>query len=125
MDHNSIIQIIIWLIGVLVFIFVNAFKIGQLEAKLATKDQLNEKVKERNQAIDRVYERFDEFKNHTEETFVRRDMCGQLHLNTKDEITKLDNDYKAFRHEIRNQIQMLVDKIDQLKELIQNGKCKM
>lgn len=111
-------QIATYIVGGFVFVAINAFKIGQLEAKLATKEELREKVKERNCQIDRVYERFDEYKRHIEEVSVRKDMCGQLHLMTKEDIKKLDEDYKGFRHEIRNQIQMLVDKIDDLRKLI-------
>lgn len=92
---------------------------------LATKDELREKVKERNNQIDRVYERFDEFKKTASNDFVRKDMCGQLHATNKDELKRIDQEYKDFRHDIRNTVQKIYDeigfqnkKIDELKELI-------
>ena len=125
MSHEFWIQLGIWIIGVLVFIAVNSFKIGQLEAKLATKDELKAKERERNSMIDRVYERFDEFKRLANEQFVRQDMCGQLHMTSKDELKRIDEEYKDFRHDIRCSVQKIYDeigfqnkKIDELKELI-------
>jgi len=118
LSHEFWIQIGVYVIGGIVFVAINAFKLGQLRADLATKEELREKVRERNAQIDRVYERFDEYKKHSENMMVRKDMCGQLHLNTKDEIKKLDDDYKAFRHEIRNTVQQIFDKIDELRMLI-------
>jgi uncharacterized coiled-coil DUF342 family protein len=122
LSHEFWIQIGVYVIGGIVFVAINAFKLGQLRADLATKEELREKVRERNAQIDRVYERFDEYKKHSENMMVRKDMCGQLHLNTKDEIKKLDDDYKAFRHEIRNTVQQIFDKIDELRMLITERK---
>jgi len=122
LSHDFWFNLIAYLVTGCCAIIVVAFRIGQMEAKLATKDELREKVKERNEQINRVYERFDDFKRIVNQEMVRKDMCGTLHVNTKDELKKLDEDYKNFRHEIRNQIQMLVDKIDQLKELIIGNK---
>lgn len=115
LSHEFWIQIICNVIGLVVFVAVNAFKIGQLESKLATKEEVKGKV-------DRIYDRFDEFKSHSENHFVRKDMCGQLHVTTKEEVRKLDDDYKTFRHEIRNQMQQIFDKIDELRTLITERK---
>lgn len=122
LSHEFWIQIFVYIVSLVVFVAVNSFKIGQLKAELATKDQLSDKVKERNHLIDRVYERFDQFKGEVHDQFVRKDMCGQMHIQSKDELKRIDDEYKEFRHAIRNQIQMLVDKIDQLKEMIQEMK---
>lgn len=116
-SHEFWVQIAVYVIGGLVFVAINSFKLGQLEAKLATKEELRDKVRERNEVINRVYERFDDFKRISNEEFVRKDMCGQLHITSRDEIKRIDDDYKAFRHEIRNTLQQIFDKIDQLKEL--------
>lgn len=101
--------------SLLVFVAINAYKFAQL----ATKEELREKEKTRNQMIDRVYERFDEHKRDCQSLYVRRDMCTQLHDSSKDEMARIDEEYKDFRHEIRNQVQQIFDKIDQLKELVQ------
>lgn len=89
---------------------------------LATKEELKEKVKERNDQINRVYERFDEFKKSSNADFVRKDMCGQLHMSTKDELMRIDKDYKDFRHEIRNTVQMIFDKIDEINRRLNGTK---
>jgi len=114
-DSSFWLQVAIWVIGVGVFIAANAYKFGQLEAKLATKEDVKGKV-------DRIYERFDVHKKVMEENFVRKDMCGQLHVSAKDEMKRIDEEYKTFRHEIRNQFQQILDKIDELQRRINEGK---
>lgn len=96
--------------------------------KLATKDELKDKVKERNEKIDSVFRALD--KRHDEYIspltgFVRRDISDSWHAQTKEELIKHDTEYKEFRHEIRNQNQKLFDlmdgmnvRINELKELI-------
>lgn len=116
LSHEFWIQIFVYVIGGLVFVAINSFKIGQLEAKLATKLELAEKCKERNLMIDRVYQRFDDFKRLTNDEFVRKDMCGQLHSTSVEFVKRIDEDYKAFRHEIRNSIQKLSDDVGFLRE---------
>lgn len=117
-SHEFYIQCLVYIIGGIVFIAINSFKLGQMEARLATKEELKDKVKERDGKIDRVYQRFDEHKQYSENTFVRKDMCAQLHIASKDELKKLDDDYKGFRHEMRNQVQQIFDKIEQQNEKI-------
>lgn len=117
-SHEFWINLAAYLLTGLTAIITVTWKISQL----ATKEELREKVKERNDQINRVYERFDVHKKHTDENFVRKDMCGQLHLTTKDELGRLDKDYKDFRHEIRNTVQQIFDKIDELRQLITERK---
>jgi hypothetical protein len=98
------------------------WRISSITAKLATKEELKDKVKERDKIIDRVYERFDEFKKCANDGFVRKDMCGQLHISTKSELDRMDKDYKDFRHEIRNTVQMIFDKIDEINRRLNESK---
>lgn len=104
-------QVAIYLIGGASAVVAVAFRIGQIEARFATKQDLLDKVRERNDKIDRVYERFTDY--------VRRDMCAQVHTTSTAEMKRIDEEYKQYRHEMRNQVQQIFDKIDQLKELIQ------
>lgn len=104
-------QVLIWVVGVGIFISANAYKFGQLEQRLATKEDVKSKV-------DRIYERFDVHKKLMEEQFVRKDMCGQMHLTAKDEVKRIDEEYKNFRHEIRSQFQQILDKIDELQRQV-------
>ena len=117
-SHEFWLQIGVYVIGGVVFVAINAYRVGLLEARLATKEELREKVKERDGIVCRVYERFDEHKRECNENFVRKDMCGQLHISSRDELARLDKDYKDFRHEIRNQFQQILDKIDELNRRI-------
>lgn len=117
-SHEFWIQIIVYVVGGFVFVAINAFRVGQMEARLATKEELTLKVKERDAKIDRVYVRFDEHKRNADEHFVRRDMCGQLHSTAKEEVRKIEEDNKAFRHEIRTQVQKIFDKLDELRNMI-------
>lgn len=113
--HEFWIQIMVYVVGGIVFIAVNAYKVGLLESRLATKVELKEKENTRNLMIDRVYQRFDEHKKECSDSYVRRDMCGQLHLTTKDDIKKLDDDAKNFRHEIRAALMTLQLSFDNFK----------
>ena len=124
-DIHFWIQILVYVVGMLVFIAINAYRFGHLESRLATKSELAEKVRDRNSMIERVYERFDEYKLLTNNDFVRKDMCVLSHSSSKEELKRIDEEYKAFRHEIRNTVQKIYDeighsnsKIDDLKELL-------
>jgi uncharacterized coiled-coil DUF342 family protein len=110
-DASFWLQVAIWVIGVGIFIAANAYKFGQIEAKLASKEEVKNKT-------DRIYERFDVHKKLMEDNFVRRDMCGQMHLTAKDEVKRIDDEYKNFRHEIRNQFQQIMDKMDELQRQV-------
>jgi len=115
---RDIILLVAYLVIIVVFIM-----------KLATKEELKDKVKERNDKINVVYKRIDDLKKDCSETFVRKDISEQNRLHTHDEILKLDSDAKTFRHEMLNIVQKislnqeaikdeLRDKFSELKELI-------
>jgi hypothetical protein len=108
-------QTAVYLIGGACAVVAVAFRIGRMEARFATKSDLEKAQSEGNEKRARIYTRFDEYKTHLENNFVRRDMCGQMHISNKDELARIDKQYTDFRHEIRNQIQMLVDKFDELR----------
>lgn len=65
--------------------------------------------------INRVYQRFDEYKNLVEGTFVRKDMCSVLHNGTAIAVTALKEDMKSEIAELKIQL------ADILKE-IRNGR---
>lgn len=131
-------QTAVYLIGGSTAVIAVAFRIGRMEANfatkaqlqekadehmhMATKDELKEKVADRNTMIDRVYSRFDEHKRECVESYVRKEMCGQLHVSTKEEMKRVDEEYKAFRHEIRNTMQQIFDKLDEINRRITDGK---
>jgi len=111
-------SILIYIVTGISAVVTVAFKVGTLKGEFATKEELKDKVRERNEKIDRVYERLDEVKEAGHREFVRKDICSQLHIASKEEMRKMDEDYKSFRHEIRNTVQQIFDKIDELRALI-------
>ena len=119
LSPELIVQLIAYLVIVVVF-----------SMKLATKNELKEKVKERNEKIEGMGRSLDRFRDDSDRIYVRKDMCGSWHQQTKDELGKLDQDYKDFRHDIRNSTQKIFDLIDalntrisELKEIV--GKLQM
>jgi len=119
------ISILGYIVGGIVFVTINAYKLGQLEARLVTKEELKEKVEDRNNKLETVYRRFDDFKQFSNDTYVRKDMCGQMHIVQKEDIKRIDEEYRIFRNDIRVQIQgimlkfeLMNEKIDELKDMI-------
>lgn len=49
---------------------------------------------EQNKKISRIYQRFDEYKEHFETKYVARDMCAILHKQIKDDIAEIKIDVK-------------------------------
>jgi hypothetical protein len=50
--------------------------------------------KERDEKIVRIYERFDEYKNHFEEKHVSKDICQILNKQIKDDVSEIKADVK-------------------------------
>ena len=50
--------------------------------------------KEHQDKVDRVYERFDEYKNHFEEKYTSKDICQVLHKQIKDDVAEIKADVK-------------------------------
>jgi hypothetical protein len=85
------------------------WKLAQHERNL--RDDFTEKITAAMHIDDekraRVYVRFDEYKNFIETSFVRRDMCNVLHVNTATEVAKTNK-----------RMDDIERKIDELKDLI-------
>lgn len=99
------------IIGGVCAVIAVAYRIGLLEAKYSTKVELKEKVQERQTQVEKIYQRMSD-------EYVRKDMCGQLHVSTKEEVKRVDDDNKTFRHEIRNTVQKIFDTIEVQNEKI-------
>lgn len=84
--------------------------------KLATKSEVKEKISS-------TYKRLDDIKNYGEITFVRKDICCEMHKQSKDEIKRIDEDAKNFRHDIRNSVQAIFCKFDDVKDQISEMKA--
>jgi len=98
-----------------VFIQMTVFLVSGVSAVIAVvwnlakwKEQLQ---RDSGEKIQRVYARLDEYKNFTENTFVRKDMCGQMHTSTASAVAEMKGEMKI-------EIKHLADEIDNLKTLI-------
>lgn len=49
---------------------------------------------------ERIWARMDEVKKATEETFVRKDLCGQIHKDTSEDIKEMKSDIKKILFKI-------------------------
>jgi hypothetical protein len=63
---------------------------------------VTESNKDNDDKIKRVYQRFDEYKDHLEGTHVRKEICDLLHLQTSEDIKEIKADVKFILQEIRN-----------------------
>lgn len=97
-----------------------AYQIGKIRGDYVTKDQMSEAVTKRNGQIEKVYTRFDDHKTFIESTFVRKDICCEMHRQTKEELKRIDDDAKLFRHDIRNAITAVTCNIAELKDDMRN-----
>lgn len=118
MTEQFWIQIAIYIITGLVAVARVSFIVGKIEANMATKAELREKVNERDGKLDKI-------SKWVNDDFVRKDMCSQSHQFVKEEIRGLDDDAKTFRHEMLNIVQKISltleehkDRFAELKELI-------
>jgi hypothetical protein len=121
-DVHFWLQLAIYVIGGVSGVVILAFKIGTLETKFVTKVTVEKCIADHEC-------RYEGFKKFCHESFVRRDLCDQMHKYNKDEIEKVEERNHDFRIEIRNVVQKIYDrmdfqseKIDELKELIIKGK---
>lgn len=92
------VQLVVYIVSVVAFL-----------NKLATKDEVKEK-------IGTVYKRLDDVKIIGESTFVRKDICCEMHRQTKEDIKRMEEDFKTFRHDTRNVQTAILCKIDELRE---------
>ena len=125
MNAQFWIQLIVAAGSLIVFLTTLAFYVGKARGEFATKMELKEKVRERDEKIQSVYARIDEHKRDCTDTYVRKDLCGQMHTQNKEEIRRIEDDNKTSRHELLNIIQKINltlelynDKFAELKELI-------
>lgn len=93
-------------------------KIVELTTKVKSEvaEDLNNAVENGDKKRARIYERFDEYKNFVENTFVRREMCGMMHQSTSGEIGGLRGEING----IKNDLNKLSEKLDAVKNLIIN-----
>lgn len=69
------------------------FELKLLTLKSDVDTKIDSKIsiakEEGDQKRQRIYSRFDEYKNFVETSFVRRDMCGLLHASTAQAVEKM------------------------------------
>jgi hypothetical protein len=106
-----VVQLVAYLVIVVVF-----------SMKLATKAELKEKVKEREEKIQTVFLRIDEHKRDCNDTFVRKEMCEQMYVHTKEELGKISEDHKDYRHEMAATVGKIFLTIDMIKKDISEVK---
>jgi len=91
-------------------------------AKLATKDELKEKVKERNEKIETVFKSLDIHRVDCNSIFLRKDVADETKQHHRAEIERIEKVNADFRHEINGKLATINLKMDELKDLILNKK---
>ena len=118
MEHQAITIHSSWImlgIAVMTFIFSGIAAVARVGYILGEHEKkLEEKITVK---VNRVYQRFDEYKNFVEVSFVRKDMCSLLHADTAKAVLQLK---EAFEKDIK----VLKEQIEDLKGLITNGLTK-
>jgi uncharacterized oligopeptide transporter (OPT) family protein len=70
------------------------------EARDHHEKQLKEAQAEGDLKRDRIYKRFDEYKTHLEQNFVRRDMCGLMHDATSKAVIRMTEEMAGMKIEM-------------------------
>ena len=86
--------------------------------KLATKDELKEKVKERNERFDTVFKVIDSHKVDCNTLFIRKDIQEREDSYRKEEIAKVREEGKEFRHETMNTVAKIFLTMDAMSKTI-------
>lgn len=109
MNQETIVLIISYIIGGFVFVGINAFVVGRYVSGLATKEELKEKVKERDAKLK-------EQGDWVNRDFVRKDICQQAHHFMDREAARKDEEGKAFRNEVKESFHQLQKQLEALFE---------
>ena len=94
------VSIAVYIITGLVAVLRVGYIVGKMEAKCATKEELEKAKAEGDEKRARMYKRFDEYKVHLENNFVRRDMCTLMHNETAKAVAVLTATVKELTEEI-------------------------
>lgn len=86
--------------------------------RVSVEEKLTDKVKERNEKIEGVGKSLDKFKEEAYKNFVLEKVCCQMHLQNKEEIARIEKDNKEARHELRDMIQNMNLKLDNINAAI-------
>lgn len=98
-------QLIISVVGLLVTIL--SFFFGLLKYFQFRIDKV---TKERDEKINRVYERLDEYKLTLEEKFVSKDVCTVLHTHNAENFKRLEERMEAGFKDIKQDIMTLINR---------------
>jgi hypothetical protein len=71
---------------------------------------LDLKSAEMNGKMDKFWERFDEYKNTVDGTFIRKETCGLTHANSSREFLELNHKFDKIEQKIDTYIQALITK---------------
>jgi hypothetical protein len=128
-SENLWIQIIVYAITILIASLRFGFLVGKLEASCVTKQELKDKVYERDEKIKGVYHALDTHRNDCKSEYVRKDMCSQMHSFEKEERERIDKVNMDSRHDLNNKMatlalknDLLFEKIAELKGLVESLK---
>jgi hypothetical protein len=122
MSEQLWIQIIIYGGTLLIASLRFGFLVGRIENNCATKQDLKDKVKERDEKINLVFRRVDEHKGDCDKTYVRKDIAEREDQHRKEEISRLDTDAKNFRHEMMGTVSKIYMTLDALNHKVEEIK---
>lgn len=101
-------SIAVYIITGLVAVLRVGYIVGKMEAKCATKEELERAKAEGDEKRARIYKRFDEYKTHLESNFVRREMCTLMHNETAKAVAGLTATVKELTDEIHELKTMVI-----------------
>ena len=86
-----------------------AIRIGYVVSNIVNKITLETDAK-----VGRMYKRFDEYKDHLEGNFVRRESCNLSHNATAEALRMAADEHRRSYEELKNAILKLNDMVDAL-----------
>ncbi len=114
MDEKFWVQIAIYILTGLLAVARVGYIVGKMEAKCATKEELEKAKMEGDDKRARMYKRFDEYKTHLEANFVRRDMCVIMHNETAKAVSEMSATIKELTeliHELKIVVAQMQGKV--------------
>jgi uncharacterized membrane-anchored protein YhcB (DUF1043 family) len=86
-----------------------ALRIGYIVANTVNKITLETDAK-----IGKMWIRFDEYKEHLEKEFVRKETCSLSHVNIATALEMATREYHRAHEELKTQVAKISDKVDVL-----------
>jgi hypothetical protein len=97
----------LYLVGLIISVLGSVLGVAwrfsiELEKRVRERDSMLTRMDEEvSEKINRVYERIDDVKRGTEQTFVRREVCELVHRSMGDQFAKLEKTIDEIRSDVK------------------------